>query len=113
MKRAKMRTDMFFEPLKLLAQELAKKRPDLTEYAALDEKSAVGVAKINALIDLIPEVFPDMKALIPLLERKKRIIIMEGHARWIACSTEITQLGLMTPKSMKKLDLEKDGKVTG
>lgn len=80
----------------------------MQEYAGLDEKSALTIAKLNALIDLIPNLYPDLKALIPLLEVKKKIVIEIGHAKWISNASELTNLGLLVPKKTQKMSLKKE-----
>ena len=97
------------EPLKLLAQDLASMKTSLpnVEYAGLDEKIAVSIAKINALIEMIPSVYPHLKDLIPLLKLKKRVLLHEGRARWISNASELTNLGLLVPKKTQVLDLGK------
>lgn len=104
----KQKVSDWFEPLKLLAQELAVRNERMKDYAGLDEKSALVIAKINALIDIIPSVYPHLKSLIPLLEVKKKILMEIGHAKWISNASELTNLGLLVPKKTKKLDLTKD-----
>lgn len=103
----------WIEPLKLLAQELATKKTVIpnVDYAGLDEKSAVIVSKINALIEIIPSVYPHLKDMIPLLQLKKKILLHEGRARWISNASELTNLGLLVPKKMKVLDLSKEKKM--
>lgn len=78
------------------------------EYAGLDEKSALLVGKINALIEIIHKVYPHLKPLIPLLKLKKEILIHEGHAKWVSNASELTNLGLLVPKKTPKLDVAKD-----
>ena len=104
----KQKVSDWFEPLKLLAQELANKNSRMVDYAGLDEKSAMIVGKINALIDVIPEAYPHLKPIIPLLELKKKIIMEIGHANWISHASELTNLGLLVPKKTPELDLSKE-----
>jgi len=98
----------WIEPLKLLAQDLAVKTPEMKEYAGLDEKSALLVAKINSLIEIIPTVYPHLKPLIPLLKLKKKIVMHEGHAKWVSNASELTNLGLLVPKKTVTLDVKKE-----
>ncbi|MDH5635291.1 MAG: hypothetical protein OEY47_01310 [Candidatus Bathyarchaeota archaeon] len=93
---------------KLLAQDLASKTPEMQEYAGLDQKSALLVARINALIEIIPVLYPDMKSLIPLLEVKKKVVIHEGRANWVSNATELTNLGLLVPKETFVMDITKE-----
>lgn len=104
----KQKVSDWFEPLKLLAQELANRNSRMIDYAGLDEKSAMIVGKINALIDVIPEAYPHLKSMIPLLQLKKRIVMEIGHANWISHASELTNLGLLVPKKTPELDLTKD-----
>lgn len=104
----KQKVSDWFEPLKLLAQELANRDSRMIDYAGLDEKSAMIVGKLNALIDVIPEVYPHLKDMIPLLELKKKIVIEIGHANWISHASELTNLGLLVPKKTPELDLSKE-----
>jgi len=99
-----------FEPLKLLSQDLAKRKEGkkFSQYAMLDEDSAVKIAKINAIIKVIKKVYPELKPLIPLLEMKREILIEIGRAKYISNASELTNLGLLTPKKVKKVDLSKE-----
>lgn len=98
----------WFEPIRLLAQDLASKNKKIAEYAGLDEHSALIIAKINALIDIIPDLYPHLKAIIPLLEMKKKIVMEVGHAKWVSNASEITNLGLLVPKKTATLDLKQE-----
>lgn len=104
----KQKVSDWFEPLKLLAQELANRNSRMIDYAGLDEKSAMIVGKINALIDVIPQAYPHLKSMIPLLKLKKQIVMEIGHANWISHASELTNLGLLVPKKTPELDLTKD-----
>lgn len=104
----KQKVSDWFEPLKLLAQELANRNPRMIDYAGLDEQSAMIVGKINALIDVIPQAYPHLKSMIPLLQLKKQIVIEVGHANWISHASELTNLGLLVPKKTPELDLSKE-----
>lgn len=104
----KQKVSDWFEPLKLLAQEWSNNDERIQEYSCLDKNSALIVAKINSFIEIIPEVYPDLKPIIPLLEMKKSVVIQIGHAIWLSEASELTNLGGIVPRKTKELDLKKE-----